>query len=114
MYSELSLASLSRREEEPAKVLGTKLRQIFAERGVDFFEKTEDGLENMPPLKADLSQEKDGHLKAVDESDGQGPVTMSTEELFKMRMEIAPQLLYVKLLPRPSRPHRFTASQWVK
>lgn len=80
------------REEEPAKVLGTKLRQIFAERGVDFFEKTEDGLENMPPLKADLSQEKDGHLKAVDESDGQGPVTMSTEELFKMRMEIAPQL----------------------
>jgi mediator of RNA polymerase II transcription subunit 17 len=80
------------RPEDPSKVLGSKLHQIIAERGLDFFEKTEKNLLPLPPLKADTVGEPSGNPAENAVNDDERPKLMTTEEVFKMRMEIAPQL----------------------
>ena len=67
-------------------MLGERLRRIFIERGFDFFEKQKGALlaEN-PPAQAEVDDDS--------VQDAAPTKIMSTEELFRMRMEILPQLL---------------------
>ena len=62
--------------------IGENLRRIFVERGHDFFDKTDRSAE---AEKEDADEEKE-----QDTRDTTQPMT--PEELFKMRMEIMPQL----------------------
>lgn len=86
------------RKEIPATKLGDNLRRIFQERGTDFFEK------NKNLLKEDRaeSEDKQPKLEASDAVENLQlaqaqdlPKVMTVEELFAMRSEILPQLLYV-------------------
>jgi mediator of RNA polymerase II transcription subunit 17, fungi type len=77
--------------------LGENLRRIFIERGVDFFERQDargaTGDMSVPQAldTADDNAEVD-HPEEV-----ASKAIMTPEELFKMRMEITHQLLYVIL-----------------
>jgi len=85
--------------QDPTALLGENLRRIIIERGVDFFERLDAlrtaGDESIPqPLdtnddKIELDHREEVVSKAV----------MTPEELFKMRMDIMPHLLYVVLHP---------------
>jgi mediator of RNA polymerase II transcription subunit 17 len=68
------------------------------ERGVDFFDRQDgDTLEDSLPNAGDpLDNAEDASESKTAEKNA----IMSTEDLFKMRMEILPQLLYVYPLPR--------------
>ncbi|KAF8558764.1 hypothetical protein OG21DRAFT_1503716 [Imleria badia] len=76
--------------ENPTTLLGDNLRRIFLERGVDFFERQDqlpigDGL--VPPPRESSPVSEDGEHTADNTR-----LTMSPDQLFKMRMEITPQL----------------------
>ncbi|KAG9317670.1 subunit 17 of mediator complex-domain-containing protein [Chiua virens] len=76
--------------ENPTTVLGENLRRIFLERGIDFFERQDqlpkgDALV-APPRESSPVSEDGGY--ATDNT----KLTMSPEQLFKMRTEINPQL----------------------
>ncbi|KIK95587.1 hypothetical protein PAXRUDRAFT_32897 [Paxillus rubicundulus Ve08.2h10] len=79
--------------ENPTTVLGENLRRIFLERGIDFFERQDnlasagDGLVAQPRECSPMSDE-DGEHTVADST----KLSMSPEELFKMRVEIMPQL----------------------
>lgn len=83
-------------KENPTKQLGENLRRIFIERGVDFFERNgghvlEDGTLNQESVSKDNAE-----TEAADGDDDEATLkVMTSEELFKMRMEILPQLLCV-------------------
>ncbi|KAF9247092.1 subunit 17 of mediator complex-domain-containing protein [Melanogaster broomeanus] len=78
--------------ENPTTVLGQNLKRIFAERGLDVFERhdqlsfTGDGLVPQPRESSPVPEEQGEH--AADST----KLSMSPEELSKMRMEIIPQL----------------------
>ncbi|PCH41031.1 hypothetical protein WOLCODRAFT_88978 [Wolfiporia cocos MD-104 SS10] len=76
-------------KEDPTAKVGENLRRIFLERGIDFFDRRKhEGHKVAEPTAA---QEDEGKEKHKD--DAQGPKQpMTAEELFKMRMEILPQL----------------------
>lgn len=80
------------RKDDPSKSLGEKLRRIFVERGVDFFDKNQGGLlsEGILPDTQKLSDVDADTTGNIPEEGNQH--TMTPEELFKMRMEILPQL----------------------
>ena len=72
--------------------------RIIAERGFDFFDKTD--LHNLtsddlPDARGDGDADED-----EEEAEESAPKHMTYEELMKMRMEIMPQLLYVSVLYR--------------
>ncbi|KIJ70515.1 hypothetical protein HYDPIDRAFT_172315 [Hydnomerulius pinastri MD-312] len=78
--------------ENSAAVLGENLRRIFIERGVDFFERQDEltstgGAQVAQPREtSDLTDEDDDNEAETTK------LSMSPEELFKMRMECIPQL----------------------
>ncbi|OBZ70158.1 Mediator of RNA polymerase II transcription subunit 17 [Grifola frondosa] len=73
--------------DDPSLNVSEKLRRIFVERGLNFFEKQKEkhAKEDLPENTDDSSQER---------TSSQEPAThmMSPEELLKMRMDIMPQL----------------------
>ncbi|KAH0840134.1 subunit 17 of mediator complex-domain-containing protein [Lanmaoa asiatica] len=76
--------------EKPTTVIGENLRRIFVERGIDFFERQDqlpigDALV-APPRESSPVSEDGEHI--TDNT----RLTMSPDQLFKMRMEIAPHL----------------------
>jgi mediator of RNA polymerase II transcription subunit 17 len=93
----LTISRLARKEI-PATRLGENLRRIFQERGTDFFKK------NKNPVQREFaeSEDKQLHLEASNTAENEQsvetknlPEVMTVEELFAMRSEILPQLLYV-------------------
>lgn len=77
--------------------MGENLRRIFIERGVDFFER-QDALRVTGDLA--IPQALDTNDEKIDLDNRDEVVSkaiMTPEELFKMRMEIMPHLLYVVL-----------------
>lgn len=77
-------------QESSTKVLGENLRRIFVERGVDFFDRKGHQLANE---NLTLENEDTSDTEPTEEEDSLVSQSMSVEELFKMRMEILPQLL---------------------
>lgn len=78
--------------ENPTKLLGENLRRIFTERGVDFFERQD----NLPsgvaqPLDT-AEQQNEDEESALDPA----KTVLTPEELFNLRMECIPQLLWVR------------------
>jgi mediator of RNA polymerase II transcription subunit 17 len=82
-------------DEQPGSRLGEDLRRMFLERGFDFFDQGEEQRQaHKPADDQEASQSKD----TVDEpSDGQTTETTSPEALSNMRLEILPQLQYVRV-----------------
>lgn len=80
-------------KETLTQQLGEKLRRIFVERGIDFFEK---GKGRPSGKTGTLAQDMD-----IDPHEDPGEekittATMTTEDLLKMRMEILPHLQQVQ------------------
>ncbi|KAF8450286.1 subunit 17 of mediator complex-domain-containing protein [Boletus edulis BED1] len=76
--------------ENPTTLLGENLRRIFVERGVDFFERQDQlpiGDELVPPPRESSPVSEDG-----EHTTDNTRLTMSPEQLLKMRMVITPQL----------------------
>ncbi|KZT12461.1 uncharacterized protein LAESUDRAFT_638864 [Laetiporus sulphureus 93-53] len=74
------------KEDSTAKV-GENLRKIFLERGLDFFDKKPQDREK---IQSDHNAEPEQEGEQEDKHGLQHPMT--PEELFKMRMEVMPQL----------------------
>ncbi|KAF9821151.1 hypothetical protein IEO21_00759 [Rhodonia placenta] len=73
-------------KEDPIANVGENLRKIFLERGVDFFDrKKEDREKPSEPLAT--AEQAEQH-----EEENEPNKPMTPEELFKMRMDILPQL----------------------
>lgn len=70
------------RREDPISKIGENLRRIFVEKGHDFFDKHLTGSE--------LDKDEVVEERQKEHDDNVQPMT--PEELFKMRMEILPQL----------------------
>ena len=66
--------------------IGENLRRIFLERGHDFFDRTHNGV-----TTAEIPTQADDEDKAKEET-SESAQAMTPEELFKMRMELIPQL----------------------
>jgi mediator of RNA polymerase II transcription subunit 17 len=84
-------------KDDPARGLGDRLRRIFIERGIDFFDKNrgqslQQGILTNGKNRADMEDEALGNVKSHEEIQEQSDRAMTPEELFKMRMEILPQL----------------------
>ncbi|KAG2042791.1 subunit 17 of mediator complex-domain-containing protein [Suillus americanus] len=78
--------------QDPIKLLGENLRRIFIERGVDFFER-QDALRATGDLSIPQTLDtKDDKVEPDQQEEGVSNAHMNPEELFKMRMEIMPQL----------------------
>lgn len=84
------------RKEDPTKSLGDKLRRIFVERGVDFFDNNQGSQLQEGILTNSQNADDTGGDAHGEEEDSEILETsnrvMTTEDLFKMRMEILPQL----------------------
>jgi mediator of RNA polymerase II transcription subunit 17 len=83
--------------DDPTKGLGEKLRRIFVERGVDFFDKNQgqplqEGILTNGQHDVDLEDETCRNGENPEESFEHSNRAMTPEELLKMRMEILPQL----------------------
>ena len=77
-----------RKEDTTAKV-GENLRRIFVERGVDYFDRKKDAPDTAAKSGAAMEEE----LAEDKEDDLDGPRRpMTTEELYKMRVELLPHL----------------------
>ncbi|KAF8195839.1 subunit 17 of mediator complex-domain-containing protein [Mycena galopus ATCC 62051] len=76
---------------DPQKSLAERLRRVFAERGVDFFDRNTDGFASLAAAPADVDADES---PADDEPREEEPATgpMTPEELYKMRVEFLPQL----------------------
>ena len=76
--------------EDPTAAVRTKLRRIFLERGLDFFEAEKD---THSATRGGQDEEKDGG-HASDEGQAADPSHhMTPEELYKMRVELSSSLL---------------------
>ena len=86
-------------DEQPGSRLGEDLRRMFLERGYDFFDQDEEQRQAHKPTD---DQEADAQSNdTVNQSaDGQSTETTSPEALSNMRLEILPQLQYVRVAPR--------------
>ncbi len=87
-----SVDSLSSQDsrEDPTAAVGTKLRRIFLERGLDFFD-AEKG------TRTSIARESQEDAEQADASPKDGESSepshhMTPEELFKMRLLLMPQL----------------------
>ncbi|KAH9853483.1 subunit 17 of mediator complex-domain-containing protein [Lenzites betulinus] len=78
-----------RPRDDPVAAVGTKLRRIFQERGHDFFEKQKI-LRAIPPAQSQESPQEEE--PGEDEEHAEVSHTMTPEELYKMRMNLSPQL----------------------
>jgi mediator of RNA polymerase II transcription subunit 17, fungi type len=86
-------------DEQPGSRLGEDLRRMFLERGYDFFNQDEEQRQAYKPVNdqeaASLSKDTMNQP-----SDDQTTETTSLEALSNMRLEILPQLQYVRVAPR--------------
>lgn len=73
---------------DPEKSLAERLRRVFAERGLDFFERNNGSLAALAAAPVDPDTPPDD--EPAQES---APGPMTPEELYKMRSEVLPQLL---------------------
>ncbi|KAJ3987261.1 subunit 17 of mediator complex-domain-containing protein [Lentinula detonsa] len=82
-------------KETPTEVLGQHLQRIFEERGLDFFERLKDGAlqTGVLPSVDTNKQEDESKDAAFDDESGN---TMTKDELYKLKMEVMPQL-YIAL-----------------
>ncbi|KAJ7908311.1 subunit 17 of mediator complex-domain-containing protein [Mycena leptocephala] len=73
---------------DPQKSLAERLRRVFAERGLDFFDRNTNGLASLAaaPTDSDDTPAEDEPLPET------APGPMTPEELYKMRVEVLPQL----------------------
>ncbi|EIW61969.1 uncharacterized protein TRAVEDRAFT_44798 [Trametes versicolor FP-101664 SS1] len=79
-----------RPREDPTATVGTKLRRIFVERGHDFFEVHKNS-RTLPPLQSqDAAPHEEDDME--DDAPAETSHTMTPEELYKMRMNLLPQL----------------------
>jgi mediator of RNA polymerase II transcription subunit 17, fungi type len=85
-------------DEQPGSRLGEDLRRMFLERGFDFFDQGEEQRQAHKPAD---DQEAASHSKDTvkEPSDCQTTETTSPEALSDMRLEILPQLQYVRVAP---------------
>ncbi|KAJ6536623.1 subunit 17 of mediator complex-domain-containing protein [Mycena sp. CBHHK59/15] len=72
---------------DPGKALGERLRRVFAERGLDFFERNDGHINALSATTDDASEPADDEAQTEVAA---GPMT--PEDLYKMRMEVLPQL----------------------
>lgn len=79
------------RKDDPSKVLGEKLRRIFVERGADFFDKFQGDLAAQD-VSTDAQGPSDTDITTGEIIEDEHQHAMTPEELYKMRMEILPQL----------------------
>ncbi|KAI9063255.1 hypothetical protein FKP32DRAFT_1666662 [Trametes sanguinea] len=79
-----------RPREDPTAAVGTKLRRIFLERGIDFFEAQSSSRAYPPPKVQDASTQVED--AADGEKHAESAHTMTPEELYKMRVSVLPQL----------------------
>lgn len=86
-------------DEQPGSRLGEDLRRMFLERGFDFFNQDEEQRQAHKPAddQEAASQSKDTVNEPLDD---QTTETTSPEALSNMRLEILPQLQYVRVAPR--------------
>ncbi|KAG1752739.1 subunit 17 of mediator complex-domain-containing protein [Suillus paluster] len=78
--------------QDHTKLLGENLRRIFIERGVDFFER-QDALKAIGDLSIPQALDiKDDKIEPDQYEEVVSKAIMNPEELYKMRMEIMPQL----------------------
>lgn len=86
-------------DEQSGSRLGENLRRMFLERGLDFFNQDEEERRANKPTDDEgaTAQSKDTVNQV---SDGQTTETTSPEALSNMRLEILPQLQYVRLTLR--------------
>lgn len=75
-------------EQDPQKSLAERLRRVFAERGVDFFDRNNAQL----PAPAAVQDDSETPPDDAPEPDA-APGPMTPEDLYKMRVEVLPQLL---------------------
>lgn len=75
--------------EDPTASVGTKLRRIFLERGLDFFD-AEKGTRTTAREARGGAEQVDAAPK--DEESAEPSHHMTPEELYKMRMSLLPQL----------------------
>ena len=78
------------RREDPTAAVGTKLRRIFLERGLDYFE-AEKGVRPPASRESEEAAEQPDADRG-DEASPERPHHMTPEELFKMRGEVVHQL----------------------
>ncbi|KAJ7180114.1 subunit 17 of mediator complex-domain-containing protein [Mycena crocata] len=79
---------------DPQKSLAERLRRVFAERGVDFFDRNNGHMGSLgtaPDANADAAEAKedDDDEQPADEA---APGPMTPEDLYKLRVEVLPQL----------------------
>lgn len=89
-----SIDNVDNRKETSAARLETNLRRIFQERGADFFEQRDGSTaekNSQSPTDDATGEEKESGYPAS------AAKPMTTEELYTMRSEIIPQLLYVSV-----------------
>jgi mediator of RNA polymerase II transcription subunit 17, fungi type len=73
--------------------LGDNLRRIFTERGADFFEQNPPGFLETGVLRSSEPKEQSNEADEEDSDEESGESKpMTVDELFKMRMEIMPNL----------------------
>ena len=86
-------------DEQPGSRLGEDLRRMFLERGYDFFNQDEEERRAHEP--ADNQEAADQSKDTANEPlDGQTVKATSPEALSNMRLEILPQLQYVRVALR--------------
>ncbi|KAF7977414.1 hypothetical protein HWV62_3550 [Athelia sp. TMB] len=78
-------------KDDPSKVLGEKLRRIFVERGADFFDKFQGDLAAQD-VSTDAQGPSNTDITTGESIEDEHQHAMTPEELYKMRMEILPQL----------------------
>ncbi|CCM01597.1 uncharacterized protein FIBRA_03657 [Fibroporia radiculosa] len=78
-------------KEDAAAQVGENLRRIFLERGLDFFDKRKHERDMIMEPDVHVEDEGEGNFHEKEEPEGLKQ-PMTPEELFKMRMEILPQL----------------------
>ena len=78
------------RREDPIAAVGTKLRRVFLERGLDYFEAEKAAR----PSTSRQSQNDAQHANVTSDPDESAEQThhMTPEELFKMRVALAQPL----------------------
>ncbi|KAF4602024.1 hypothetical protein EYR40_005225 [Pleurotus pulmonarius] len=80
-------------KDPPSKALGDNLNRVFLERGFDFFDRIRDSEKS---YHDELPQAKSDTAQPVAEGDEESSSKiMSSEELLKMRIELAQELRHV-------------------
>ncbi|KAK7061769.1 mediator of RNA polymerase II transcription subunit 17 [Favolaschia claudopus] len=82
---------------DPQKSLAERLRRVFAERGVDFFERNANDLSSLTadpkePSAEDDQSDGDEEPAGEEKDESATPGPMTPEDLYKMRVEVLPQL----------------------